>query len=137
ADRRDPVPPDLTEAAIAAFTWLRVDAELAELLADSAETEEALAGTRGGDARSLAFRAGERTVEVDAVPDGRAFRLVGRIDPAVAATLVVRHAGGTVEGEADELGRFAVGPVPAGPVSLRVAPSEPGAAPLETAWLTL
>jgi hypothetical protein len=35
AELADPVPPDVLEAARASLTWLRVDAELAELLADS------------------------------------------------------------------------------------------------------
>jgi hypothetical protein len=138
ADRVDPVPAQVAEGALAAFTWRRVDAELAELLADSAATpDEALAGARGDGARSLTFGAGGRTVEVDVVPEGRAFRLVGQLVPAGSAALVVRHAGGSLDGAADELGRFALGPVPAGQVSLRWVPAEPGGIPVETEWLTL
>jgi hypothetical protein len=137
ADRHDPVPPELTDAAIAAFTWLRVDAELAELLTDPAESAEALAGTRGAGERSLTFRAGARTIEVDAISDGQGFRLVGQLSPAAAATLTVRHPAGTVEAAADEVGRFAIGPIPPGPISLRVEPAAPEWGPLETAWLTL
>jgi hypothetical protein len=35
AELADPVPAEVLEAARASLTWLRVDAELAELLADS------------------------------------------------------------------------------------------------------
>src|SRR3954447_12070309 len=43
--RMDPVPDRLDEAARAAFTWRTIDAELAELMADSADAldESALA----------------------------------------------------------------------------------------------
>ena len=44
----DPVPQLLDDAARAAFTWRTVDAELAELMRDSAEAEEGLALARGG-----------------------------------------------------------------------------------------
>ena len=38
--RVDPVPPLLDDAARAAFTWRTVDAELAELMRDSADASE-------------------------------------------------------------------------------------------------
>ena len=52
----DPVPDEVTAYARAALGWRRVDAELAELLADS--RLEALSSTRSGaeTARSLTFR---------------------------------------------------------------------------------
>ena len=53
----DPVPPLLDDAARAAFTWRTVDAELAELMRDSADaSEEAGALVRGGGGpRQLSF----------------------------------------------------------------------------------
>jgi hypothetical protein len=42
AELADPVPAELLEAARASPTWLRVDAELAELLADSENAPRAV-----------------------------------------------------------------------------------------------
>jgi hypothetical protein len=139
ATRYDPVPPAVTEFALAAYGWRRIDAELALLLADSdTALDEALAGARGSaPTRSLTFRGGATTIEVDVASAGGAYRLVGQLVPASAARLLVRHDEGTLEGAADELGRFALGPVPPGRISLRCEPAQPGAPPVETEWLTL
>jgi hypothetical protein len=45
--RVDPVPPLVTQVAKAALGWRRLDADLAELLSDSALETEALALARG------------------------------------------------------------------------------------------
>ena len=55
----DPVPESLIRASRETLTWRRVDAELAELLSDSAVEDERLALVRGdGEPRSLSFEAG-------------------------------------------------------------------------------
>jgi hypothetical protein len=58
-DELEPVPAHLSDAARSAFTWRRVDAELAELLFDSSTDE--LVGIRGttSDRRSFRFGAGD------------------------------------------------------------------------------
>ena len=63
--RHDPVPPQVTEFAKAALGWRRVDAELAEILADSALTGAA-AGTRSGaqGPRSVSLRAEALTLDL-------------------------------------------------------------------------
>jgi hypothetical protein len=60
------VPGPVTEAAKAAIGWRRIDAELAELLSDSAVDAELLAGVRGAGtrARSVSFGAGELTIQL-------------------------------------------------------------------------
>lgn len=137
--RADPVPPEVVEAARAAFGWRRLDAELAELLHDSSLDEERLAGVRGGvgrsDPRLLTFEAGPLTVEVEVAAVGARRRLVGQLVPAQPAVVEVRHAGGTVAARADELGRFAAGGIEPGPVSLRCRPAA-GAA-VETTWVNV
>ena len=54
----DPVPPLLDDAARAAFTWRTIDAELAELMRDSADASEeaALLVRSGGGPRQAELR---------------------------------------------------------------------------------
>ena len=109
------------EAARAAFTWRTVDAELAELLHDSAL--EAGAAVRGADdpARTLSFASGELTLEVEV--DGDA--VTGQVLPAQDAT---RDAAApdaddrTVE--VDGAGFFRIEDVGSGPVRFVVTTAE-------------
>jgi hypothetical protein len=55
-DLVDPVPPSVVEAARAAYSWRRIDAELAELLGDSATDPEHWPG-HGDPATALAWSA--------------------------------------------------------------------------------
>lgn len=129
----DPVPPDLIAFAQEAFTWRSVDAELAELVADSREA--AGAGLRGTtDVRLLSFTAGEQRLEVELLTDGAQHRVVGELSPGRPAHVVVEHAGGSLTEEADELGRFLVTGVPAGRIRVRCQPADGPA--IVTAWLT-
>ncbi|WP_369139059.1 hypothetical protein [Modestobacter versicolor] len=128
----DPVPPALLDFAREAFTWRTVDAELAELVADSLET--AGAGLRGAsDVRLLTFTAGEQQLDLELIADGAARRLVGELTPGRPARVVVEHPGGTLTEQADELGRFLVADVPAGRVRVRCEPDD--APPVVTPWL--
>jgi hypothetical protein len=52
AELADPVPAEVLEAARASLTWLRVDAELAELLADSKNAPRAVRSQRSPRGRS-------------------------------------------------------------------------------------
>ena len=63
-DSLEPIPPRLPAAAQAAFSWRRADAELAELLFDSATDE--LIGVRGttSDRRSFRFGHGDAVIRV-------------------------------------------------------------------------
>ncbi|MFN8111379.1 MAG: hypothetical protein U0Y82_16290 [Thermoleophilia bacterium] len=89
--RTDPVPPQVTLAARAAIAWHRMDAEIAELLFDSA-AEEALAGTRGvtGGVRQLTFEAPSGAcVEMEVLPGIEAVRAAGAGAPPGAARVFV------------------------------------------------
>lgn len=83
-----PIPQQLTEAARAAFGWRRVDAELAELLFDSASDE--LVGVRGTvvERRSLRFGAHGALVRVHLTADS----LVVMIEPPIEAACRVATA---------------------------------------------
>src|ERR1700760_5104045 len=102
----DAVPQSVTEAAKAALTWRRIDAELAELLSDSAlDAEPALA--RGGAlVRSVSFSAGATTVDLEIHEDGDGRTLLGQLSPAAPWQGEGQHPEGETPGpaQADSLG---------------------------------
>jgi hypothetical protein len=134
--RTDPVPPEVTEFAQAALGWRRLDADLAELLADSALEAEALA--RGGEGRWLTFRADDLTIDVEVQEDGDARTLLGQLAPPPdGATIEVQAGDGDIAAttESDKLGRFRVTLPAGGRIRLRIL--REGAAPVETSWLSV
>jgi len=134
----DPVPPEVTDAARATYTWRTVDAELAELAYDSLLDDQRLAGVRGGSAlRALTFEGASLTVELEVADDGAHRRLLGQLVPPGAAQIEVRHPGGVLRLAADEVGRFAAAGVAPGPVSLRCQVEGFDGPALETAWVTV
>lgn len=140
-DRADPVPTDVTEFAKAALGWRRLDAELAELLADSALETESTALTRSGGSagRWLTFRSAELTIDVELQADGDARTLLGQLaPPPAAATVEAQAADGslTASAESDALGRFRLS-LAAGRVRLRVLRLDPPGPPVESSWLSL
>ncbi|HYB86987.1 MAG TPA: hypothetical protein VEC76_09065 [Streptosporangiaceae bacterium] len=137
--RTDPVPPGLVEAGIGAFAWRTIDADLAELVFDSLTDQDEAALVRGGQqGRLLSFRAGTLTIEVEVTGTGPSRRLMGQLMPPQRGGVDVRHGDSTTTVEADELGRFSAGPLPAGPVSLRCRPgSAPGQPAIVTEWVSI
>jgi hypothetical protein len=136
AGRVDPVPPELLRAAAGAFTWRDIDAELAELVFDSLLDADEAALVRGSpDRRLVSFAAGGLTIDVEVTATGPARTVMGQIVPARRGQIDLRRSGDTVTIEADELGRFRSGPLPPGPLSLRLR-TEDGA-PVVTDWLSL
>jgi hypothetical protein len=141
-ERIDPVPPEVTEFASAAFDWRRVDAELAELLADSALETEATSLTRSGGSggRRLGFRSFELEIDAELTVDGDACTLLGQLAPApTEATVEVQAADGTSLASAatDSLGRFRLAFEAAGRIRLRVLRVDPPGLPVETSWLSV
>src|SRR5688500_9386673 len=87
AELFDPVPARLKQAAVAAYAWRTIDAELAELVFDSFDQPMAVRGP--GRPRLLTFRSEELLIEVEL--DER--HLVGRVSsPPVA--MAIQHGGG-------------------------------------------
>lgn len=128
--RLDPTDPWLLDQARFAYCWRSVDSELAELSFDSlVDHDMALAVRAGGDPalepRMLGFGAvvdGEDVaIEVEVTPGPGWPALMGQLLPAEAATVELQAGTGAVDSvQADELGRFLIEPVPAGPVRLCV-----------------
>ena len=80
----DPVPQLLDDAARAAFGWRSVDAEIAELLRDSAEAEDeaGLLVRSGGGPRQLSFESPQVGIELEVTETGPRERRAGRPAPA-------------------------------------------------------
>lgn len=114
----DPVPLETVLAARSAIAHLRLDSELAELVADA--PVDARAAVRAvGAPTLLSFEADAFTVEVEVRDEDSRRRLIGQLVPPMPGVVVVRHGGGTFEVVADEVGRFMAADVAPGPVSLR------------------
>lgn len=121
---RDAVPPDLVDLARNSFTWRTVEAELAELLADSHESPD-VASIRSSTAsvRLLSFATDSLRLDLEVLTEGPARRLVGEVDPGMPVQVTVEYAGGALSEQTDDLGRFTVGGLPAGWVQVRCAPA--------------
>jgi hypothetical protein len=131
-------PAHVTEAAKAALTWLRVDAELAELLSDSALDAEPALARGAAVVRSVSFSAGETIVDLEVHPDGERRTLLGQLSPAAASAIEIQHADGSdsAAADSDELGRFRITLERGGTVRLRITGDEAGTT-VETAWIPI
>jgi hypothetical protein len=121
----DPVPQLLDDAARAAFGWRTVDAEIAELLRDSAEAEQEagmLVRSSGGP-RQLSFESPKLGIELEVTETGpRERRVAGQLLPPGDATVTLERPGADpVSVQADDLGRFVLDGLRAGAVRLHVA----------------
>ncbi|MEN3362259.1 MAG: hypothetical protein V7637_6241 [Mycobacteriales bacterium] len=130
-DEVSPVPPDVVTAAQAVFGLRTLDAELAELLFDSADVP-APAGLRGPPAwpRQLTYQLDDLLIECEV----DAANLIGQVLPAAPVTLeVMTSSGVTHPVDVDSAGRF-VAPLPGhGPIRLRCQPGRQR--PVLTPWL--
>ena len=117
------------EAARAAFTWRTVDAELAELLHDSALDAAAV---RGGDpVRTLSFASGSLTLEVEIDGD----TVTGQVVGATADTVLMQRSIADDEPlPVDSSGFFRVEGVAPGPVRFVV---QAGDWTLTSPWVAL
>jgi hypothetical protein len=139
AELADPVPARVLDAARGSFAWRTIDAELAALAFDSATESRSEALVRSaGEGRFLTFESPVLAVEVEVTPVDSERRLVGQLVPPQRAAIEIRHAGGVLAVEADELGRFSADGVASGPVALvcRVE-GEAGPSTVVTDWLVI
>lgn len=124
----DPAPPLVVESAKALFGLRAIDAELAELAADSLENSGAVRGPT--DVRLLAFETPDVVVDVEVAATGDRRRLIGQVAPE-ARYLAIDTPTSTTTAEVDPLGRFVAEDLPSGPMRLRFQ-SATGA--VATAW---
>lgn len=134
----DPVPGHVVEAAEASLTWRTIDAELAELVADSAEAP--LVGVRSHPSptgsRLLTFEGNGLVVEVEVNTLGDTRRLLGQLVPPRAAEVEVRWPGGSIVDSTDEVGHFSADAIPGGPVSLVCRFTDTGTS-VATSWISI
>jgi hypothetical protein len=117
-DAEEP-PEQVLELAQASFGLHRLDAELAELVADSA-LEVTPAGVRaaGDGPRMLTFEAGDAEIEVQIDAAGDGWRVLGQVVPTGPAAVRIEPATPSLaatEAVTDELGRFAARVTGSGP----------------------
>ena len=130
----DAVPRGVVEAGKAAFAWRDIDAELATLAHDSAREESrGLAATRSELAplRYLTFTSMKLTLELE-ITSGA---LLGQVvPPGPGEVEVLMTADPVVTTTINEVGYFAIHPIPSGP--FRLLCHFPPGADLLTGWIT-
>jgi len=133
----DPVPEAVLDAATAAFALRTLDAELAELVADSL-VDDAAVVTRAvvSDVRMLSFACGDVSVEVDVEtdPSSGSLRLQGIAIGAAGDVVIVRATTRSSVPLADG-GRFDAGSVEPGPLRLEL--TTPDGHRVTTAWISI
>ncbi|MBD0293183.1 MAG: hypothetical protein ICV70_06370 [Jiangellaceae bacterium] len=136
-DEIDPVPEFLADAARMSLSWRTVDAELAELTADSALEGPAVRSARAP--RMLTFDSDVATVVIEVTADvgGATRQLLGQILHPRPAEVQIRHLGGSVTVSADEHGRFRVAGLPPGLIRLACRFGGAAQPQLITSWVTI
>jgi hypothetical protein len=135
--RASPLPPEIPRLGRSSLTWRTIDAELAELAYDSVGALPV--GVRGSQGpRQLTFEAPGLTLELQLVASRDRRRLIGFLDPAQEASIMLRHGEGIVAVRADRSGRFVVEDLAPGPATLRChLAAREGDRPIVTDWVNL
>jgi hypothetical protein len=127
------VPPEFVEAAKNAFAWHNIDAELAQLTHDSVDDLATASGSRSESAsiRALTFTSAHLTIELEVNGDS----VIGQIIPIREGTVEVQTRAGVIAAiPVDEVGSFAVHPIPDCPFRLRCRPGD--GSDVLTGWIT-
>ena len=130
---REAVPAWFVETGKNAFAWHNIDAELAQLTYDSYSDRERVAMVRSETAsiRALTFTSERLSIELEVSQS----TLVGQIIPPQAGTLEVHTTAGVASSPVDEIGCFAVEPIPNSPFRLRCRTAD--GTDVLTGWITL
>jgi hypothetical protein len=133
---RRAVPDEFVEMGKSAYTWHNIDAELAQLTYDSGREQDrdVAASVRSETAsiRALTFTSAHLSLELEVTESS----LLGQIIPPRAGTVETQtRAGATTTTPVDEIGCFAVDPIPASPFRLRCRITD--GADVLTGWITL
>jgi hypothetical protein len=137
---REAVPEWFVETGKNAYAWHNIDAELAQLTYDSDSDQDRdrdrdlVAAVRSETAsiRALTFTSPHLSLELEVTEEA----LLGQVIPPRAGTLEVQTAAGTIATTpVDEIGCFAVEPIPASPFRLRCRTGHD--TDVLTGWITL
>ncbi len=131
---REAVPSWFIETGKNAFAWHNIDAELAQLTYDSNDDRLEAAATRSETAtiRALTFTSAHLSLELEVTENS----LLGQIIPPRAGALEVHTRAGEISTtEVDEIGCFAVDPIPDGPFRLRCRTAD--GTDVLTGWITI
>ena len=135
---REAVPEWFVETGKNAYAWHNIDAELAQLTYDSdsasGRDRDLVAAVRSETAsiRALTFTSPHLSLELEVTEDA----LLGQIVPPRPGTLEVQTMAGTIATTpVDEIGCFAVEPIPASPFRLRCRTGHD--TDVLTGWITL
>ena len=116
---REEVPEWFVETGKNAYAWHNIDAELAQLTydSDSDRDRDLVTAVRSETAsiRALTFTSARLSIELE-VGEGS---LLGQIIPPRAGTVETHTRAGVTTSPVDEIGSFAVEPIPASPFRLR------------------
>ena len=117
----EPIPDELITLAQDCYTWRTVDAELLDLLIDSAETELAVVRDDDRLQRFIAFGDEDRGVHFECVTlEGDVFQITGIMVPAGVYSVRVDRVGEDIEMITDDLGSFSLGPLASGSIRLTI-----------------
>jgi hypothetical protein len=129
---RQAVPDGFVEMGKGAYAWHQIDAELAQLTYDSETDRIAAVRSEAASIRALGFTSAHLSMELEVTEDC----LLGQVIPPRAGTLEAQtRAGVSTETTVDEIGCFAVDPIPASPFRLRFR--APDGTNVLTGWVTL
>jgi hypothetical protein len=130
---RQAVPDWFVETGKSAYAWHNIDAELAQLTYDSSHDTVGAAVTRSEAAsiRSLTFTSPHLSLELEVTGSS----LLGQVIPPRAGTLEIHTKTGVTTTPVDEIGCFAVDPIPASPFRLRYRTTD--GIDVLTGWITL
>jgi len=131
---REAVPSWFIETGKNAFAWHNIDAELAQLTYDSNEDRREAAVPRSETAliRSLTFTSAHLSLELEVTGNS----LLGQLLPPGTGTLEIHTRAGEISTtEVDEIGRFAVDPIPDSPFRLRCRTVD--GTDVLTGWITI
>ena len=129
---RQAVPDAFVEMGKGAYAWHRIDAELAQLTYDSRTDRIAAVRSETAAVRALSFASAHLSMELEVTEDC----LLGQVIPPRAGTLEAQTgAGASTETAVDEIGCFAVDPIPASPFRLRFRAAD--GTDVLTGWVTL
>jgi len=128
------VPSWFVETGKNAFAWHNIDAELAQLTYDSNEDkrEAAVMRSEAASIRALTFTSAHLSLELEVTENS----LLGQIIPPRSGTLEIHTRAGEISTtEVDEIGCFAVDPIPDSPFRLRCRTAD--GTDVLTGWITI